>query len=57
MFVPRLCNFCYNKLGYGHTMYSHLRGIPVPMRGFMYMLRAPFFMRLRNISDFKLGRI
>lgn len=51
MFVPSLCNFYYNKLGYGHTMSSQLKGIPVPTRRDYVYVACPFFMRLRNISN------
>lgn len=43
MFVPSLCNFYYDKLGYGHTMSSRLGGIPVPMRRDYVYVAYPFF--------------
>lgn len=42
MFVPRLCNFCYDKWGYGHATYSRFWGIPVPTAGVYVYVTCPF---------------
>lgn len=57
MFVLCLCTFSYDKRGYGHIIYSRFSGIPVPTSGVCVYVTYPFFMRLRNISNFKLIKI